>query len=377
MNPPASASHAFGAALRRKLSRYAVLARRHWVMLAVIIAMTAAWQVWLLRRAPGMPRSSSAGQVTPGTASSTDPASPEGVVSVAPAADPAPSRHNRIGKHLLLGLLIALVACGLALLLLDRFDDRLASSTEMIERFAEPVLAQIPNVGHTRRGVVLPLIECEDERYSYAEAFRSLRSSLIFLPNPNEVKTLGITSALGNEGKSTVASNLAITMASAGARVLLVDADLRRGDLAVLFAAKAAGGLVNILHGETSWRDALQTTAVESLSLITRGSLTDSEAELWQRPIPETLVAEFKKDFDTVIFNTAPVFGAHDATKLAAQCDGVIIVVRAQVTSARSTRTALASLRQNGAKILGLVLNSVDPETPDYYYYQYPKQRAT
>ncbi len=119
-----------------------------------------------------------------------------------------------IGKHLFIGLFAGLVIGSLMLFLLDRSDDRLSTSSEVIQHFSEPILGQIPNVTDTRKETGLPLLQLEDERYSFAESFRSLRSSLIFMPNQSELKTLLITSAIPNEGKSTVASNLAITMAA-------------------------------------------------------------------------------------------------------------------------------------------------------------------
>jgi len=279
-------------------------------------------------------------------------------------------------KHLLIGLVGGLVVGSVILLLLDRADDRLASSTEMIEHFSESILGQIPNVTETRSAFGLPLLQDEDERYTYAEAFRSLRSSLIFMPNQSELKTVLITSAIPNEGKSTIASNLAITMAAAGARVLLVDADLRRGDLAKLFDTDGHAGLTNILRGETPWKAAVQPTKYATLSLIPCGPATNQSGELLLRPLLIGLLDEFKKNYDLVIFNTAPILAADDTPTLAPNFDGTLMVVRAQFTSARLTKTALNALYQRQVNVLGLILNAVDTETPDYYYYRYPKYYA-
>jgi len=153
-------------------------------------------------------------------------------------------------KHLLVGLIGGLVLGLIVLVVMDRSDDRINSSTEMLDHFSEPILGQIPNVADSRNDAGLPLLQSEDERYTYAEAFRSLRSSLIFMPNQTELKTILVTSAIPNEGKSTIASNLAVTMAAAGARVLLVGMAVPPNygrkygdDFAALFAsvAKAEG----------------------------------------------------------------------------------------------------------------------------------------
>ena len=291
------------------------------------------------------------------------------------ATSPKPVSPKTL-MHLLIGLLGGLLIGSIILVFLDRADDRLSSSTEMIEHFSEPILGQIPNVADTRGESGLPLLQAEDDRYTYAEAFRSLRSSLIFMPNQTELKTILITSAIPNEGKSTIASNLAITMAAAGARILLVDADLRRGDLAQLFDNDGKIGLTNLLRGEGPWQSAVLQTKYPTLSLIPRGPVTNQSGELLLRPTLLGLLDEMKAAYDLVIFNTAPILAADDTSTLAPNFDGTLMVVRAQFTSARLTKNALNTLYQRQVNILGLILNAVDVETPDYYYYRYNQYYA-
>jgi len=264
----------------------------------------------------------------------------------------------------------------IVLFLLDRADDRLASSSEMIEQFTEPILGQIPDVADSRTLQGLPLLQEEDERFMFAEAFRSLRSSLIFMPNQTELKTLIITSAIPNEGKSTVASNLAITMSNAGAKVLLVDADLRRGDIAALFDTDGRQGLSNVLRGEVPWRTCIQEVRNRRLHIIPRGPVTNQSGELLLKPIVPKLLEEWKSTYDLVIFNTAPILATDDTPTLAPNFDGTLMVIRASFTSARLTRNALNSLYQRQVNVLGLIMNCVDTELPDYYYYRYPKYYA-
>ena len=291
------------------------------------------------------------------------------------ATAPLPVPRGTV-KHLLLGLLAGLGSGGLILFLLNRSDDRIASATEVLQHFSEPLLGQIPDVSDSRNASGLPLLDAEDERYTYAEAFRSLRSSLIFMPNQAELKTLIVTSAIPNEGKSTLASNLAVTMAASGARVLLVDADLRRGDLAQLFDIDGKQGLTNILRGETQWKDVIHTTKFPSLSVITRGPVTNQSGELLLRPAMQTLLDEFKDSFDLTIFNTAPILAADDTPTLAPNFDGTLMVIRAGFTSAHLTKNALDTLYQRQVNVLGLILNAIDAEMPDYHYYRYPKYYA-
>jgi capsular exopolysaccharide synthesis family protein len=313
---------------------------------------------------------SSMATISQGTSASPDP------WVVMQKASPAVEVPRKLAKQLIVGALAGFVIGMIILLVLDRADDRLSSSTELLEHFSEPILGQIPNVEESRNASGLPLLHPEDERYTYAEAFRSLRSSLIFMPNQSELKTLLVTSAIPNEGKSTVASNLAITMAAAGAHVLLVDADLRRGDLAQLFGVDARVGLSNILRDEIDWRSAVIQTEYPTLSLISRGPVTNQSGELLLRPTLLNTLDEFKDAFDLVIFNTAPILATDDTPTLAPNFDGALMVVRAQFTSARLTRNAINALCSRQVNVLGLILNYLDAETPDYYYYRYPKYYA-
>jgi len=302
-------------------------------------------------------------------------ASPDPFVVMQKATPPKEVPLGAI-KHLLIGLIGGFVVGMVILIVLDRADDRITSSTEMLNHFSEPILGQIPNVIDSRTDHGLPLLQPEDERYTYAEAFRSLRSSLIFMPNQAELKTILVTSAIPNEGKSTIASNLAITMAASGARVLLVDADLRRGDISQLFDIDGRLGLTNILRGEVHWKETVQRSRLATLSIIPCGPATNQSGELLLKPELLNLLEEFKDTFDLTIFNTAPILAADDTPTLAPNFDGALMVVRAQFTAARLSKNALNSLYQRQVNVLGLILNCIDTEMPDYYYYRYPKYYA-
>ncbi len=295
------------------------------------------------------------------------------VLQHATPATPVPAGTMR---HLLMGVLGGLVLGLVILGALDRADDRMTSSSEILDQFSEPILGQIPNVADSKNSVGLPLLQPDDERYAYAEAFRSLRSSLIFMPNQTDLQTVLITSAIPNEGKSTIASNLAITMAAAGARVALVDADLRRGDLASLFDLDGRTGLSNILRGEVTVEEAQQETRYPRLTLIPRGPVTNQSSELLLLPTLNALLDNLRAHYDLIVFNTAPILATDDTPSLSPSFDGTLMVMRAQFTSARLTQNSLNALYQRQVNVLGLVLNCIDTEMPDYYYYQYPKYYA-
>lgn len=296
------------------------------------------------------------------------------MVSIMEQATPPKQVPPGFVKHLLIGLILGTIAGGAILFLIDRADDRISSSTELIEYFSEPILGQIPNVETSRVETGLPLLQHDDERYSFAESFRSLRSSLIFMPNQGELKTLVVTSSIPGEGKSTIASNLAITMALAGARVLLVDADLRRGDIASLFDVDGRLGLSSVLRGEVEWKAAVQKSKHHpTLTLLPRGPVTNQSGELLLVPAFEPMLRDFKNEFDLTIFNTSPILATDDTATIAPNFDGTLMVIRAQFTGAHLAHNSLNALYQRQVNVLGIILNCVDTEMPDYYYYRYPK----
>ena len=144
----------------------------------------------------------------------------------------------------MVGLVLGLVI----LLLLDRVDDRLNSFTELEELFDEDVLGQIPRERKPPRGGILPFVQADDQRHPFVESYRNLRSSLLYMAQTGtRPHTLLVTSSVPNDGKSITAANLAITLAMGGARVLLVDADLRKGTLHNRFNIKADTGLFEVL----------------------------------------------------------------------------------------------------------------------------------
>jgi Mrp family chromosome partitioning ATPase len=153
-------------------------------------------------------------------------------------------------------------------------------------------------------------------------------------------------------------------MANAGARVLLVDADLRRGDIAALFDIDGRQGLSNVLRGEVNWKACIQKGRKECLHIIPRGPTTNQSGELLLLPIVPKLLEEWKAAYD---------LATDDTPTLAPNFDGTLMVIRASFTSARLTRNALNALYQRQVNVLGLILNCVDTEVPGYYYYQYPK----
>lgn len=303
--------------------------------------------------------------------------SPESVTIMEPASR-AVSNQRGGARRIAVACLLSL-GFGLGLLLfLDRLDDRVNSFTELEDLFDETVLGQIPREKARRKGEPLQLLSREDERHAFVEAYRNLRSSLLYADETaRRPRTLIVTSSIPNEGKSITSANLAIVLANSAARVLLVDADLRKGILHARFGLADAPGLSEVLRDERDWRQAVRPTSYPKLDLLPRGGITYQSSELFIGRAITQLLKAAADDYDYVLLDSAPVMAADDVTSLAPHADAVLFVLRAEHTSARVAHAALNLLYQRGARVLGLVFNHVRPRSADYHYYQYKDYYAS
>jgi capsular exopolysaccharide synthesis family protein len=271
---------------------------------------------------------------------------------------------------IVVGLVAGIGAGIIILLLFDRLDDRMNSFSEFQSLFpGEAVLGQVPE--QRNRGDVA-LLRPNDDRHLYAEAFRNVRSSILFKNwQGKPPKTILITSAVPNEGKTTVTSNLAVTMALAGARVLLADCDLRRGGVSELFKLPATPGLSEALRGKLHWRDAVQETSTRNLDLLARGEVFDQTSEMLLSKTAEEMLKEMGEEYDYVIFDSAPVLVADDTASFAPKLDAVLFVVRMSSTMARLSGKALDLLYERQVNIGGVILNRSSSNLKEYTYYNY------
>ncbi len=256
------------------------------------------------------------------------------------------------------------------LVLFDRLDDRMNSFSEFQGLFpSEAVLGQIPE--QRQRGDVA-LLRPNDDRHLYAEAFRNVRSSVLFKNWHGKMpKTILVTSAVPNEGKTTVTSNLAVTMATSGARVLLADCDLRRGGVSELFKLPGSPGFSEVLRGKLHWRDAVQETGIRGLDLLARGEVFDQTSEMLLSKTADEMLKEMGDEYDYVIFDSAPVLVADDTASFAPKLDAVLFVVRLSSTMARLTGKALDLLYERQVNVGGVILNRSTTNLKEYTYYNY------
>ena len=259
---------------------------------------------------------------------------------------------------------------------LGMLRDDFATLAELEEHLSEEVIGQVPAISMKGHRGQLGLQAMEKQRFDFLEAFRNIRSSLLFMGNGKPRPKIIITaSSVPGEGKSTVALYLAATMARTNARVLLVDGDMRRGKLHQVFSSAASPGLAEVLSREIPYPKAIVKTALENLAFLSAGEPKCNPGELVVSAEWDLFLEQARHQFDYILIDTPPILAADDVAALAPKSDGVLFIVRGSFTSARLARTALNTLRQRHARVLGLVLNRVvSSGYRRYHYEQY--QRA-
>jgi capsular exopolysaccharide synthesis family protein len=224
-----------------------------------------------------------------------------------------------------------------------------------------------------------------------AESFRGLRTNIQFKDTANEIKTIVVTSASPQEGKTIVSINLAITMAQAGLKTLLIGSDMRKPLIARVFGVEQTPGLSEILLGNCPWRDAVQTVTdmivgkmsldevlltpgLDNLHLIAAGSIPPNPAELVDSKRLKEFIEEAKTEYDLVLFDSPPILSAADAAILSSKMDGVLLVYRLGTVSRGLLRRSTTQLEQVNCRILGVILNGMKPEvSPDFHHFKYYK----
>lgn len=276
---------------------------------------------------------------------------------------------SNLSQSVIIGLALGL---GVVLLLCLR-DDRFGSLVEVTETFGDNIVGQVPEMPRIAGGELAPLVN-NDDRHGYAESYRNLRSALLYLAvEGRRPKVLLITSAVPDEGKSTVATNLARALALGGSKVLLIDGDLRKGHIHQLLQLQSAPGLSELLRLGEDPQKFIQTTDLSDFAFLSRGSATRNPGDLFLSPIFDQIIAQLREQFDYVLIDSSPVFAADDTATLAPKVDGTLFVVRSRFSHARVVCEALDLLFQRQAMVLGLILNRSNSASRSYYFYKYEK----
>lgn len=298
-------------------------------------------------------------------------------LSILEPASPAKRSYTQAKTMLTQAFIIGL-GLGLgAVFLLTLRDDKFNSMVEVTERFGDAVVGQVPEMPEFAQPGPLVLLHDNDDRHMFAESYRNLRSALLYLTvDGKRPRVLLVTSAVPNEGKSTIATNLARAMALGGSKVLLVDGDLRKGHIHDRLAVQSRPGLHELLRKEDDFQNYIQKTDLPNLFFIARGAVCRNPGDLFLKPFFDGLLVRLREQYDYVVIDCSPVFAADDSSTLAPKVDGSLFVVRSQFTHARAVREALEVLFQRQARVLGLILNRADSTAGTYYAYKYAEYYA-
>jgi capsular exopolysaccharide synthesis family protein len=263
-----------------------------------------------------------------------------------------------------IGLVVAIgVAFGL-----DYMNDTIKTPEDVTRRLKLPFLGLVPSV----RGDKHPVLASSHVPHDFGEAFRSLRTSLMSRFTTDGTKTLLVTSAQPLEGKTTTACNIAMALAYGGARVLLIDADMRRPGLHRPLQLTNERGLSQVLIGQARVRDVIQRTVDPNLLAITAGRTPPNPSELLASERMKTLLSNLSHGpFDWIVIDTPPVLAVTDAVILAPLVSGVTFVVGAEMTRRRLAERALDTIMSARPRFAAVVLNKVDFARNKYYYSRY------
>ncbi|MGB8065105.1 MAG: polysaccharide biosynthesis tyrosine autokinase [Candidatus Sulfotelmatobacter sp.] len=297
--------------------------------------------------------------------------------------------YPNVHRSLVLGFLLALgLAIGLAFVL-ETFDNTVRSLEEVSTVSTLPALGTIPLQlvddvlqkrmltisGDVEPSGILSLITYERPKSEAAEAYRALRTSILLSSFGAPPKVILVTSAMPQEGKTTISANSALVLAQRGSRVLLVDADLRRPGVHRLFGLTPREGLSSVISGSGKIEEAiLPCPEVPSLWILPAGPIPPQPTELLGSTVMRDLIARWRNEFDHIIIDTPPCLAVTDAVLLSPEADRVILVARSGQTTRPALRRACDLLLQVNARVMGIVLNALNLQATGGYYYYYRGQ---
>jgi succinoglycan biosynthesis transport protein ExoP len=276
-----------------------------------------------------------------------------------------PDKKRIMGMGLILGLVLGI---GLAFGL-DLLDQRIHSTEEVSALLGVPVLGLVPNISNQESPSVRGRKVLLEPTSDVSEAYRTIRTAVYFAARDEKTKKLLVTSPAPGDGKTTSASNLAIAMAQAGQRVLLVDADFRRPTMHKIFDIVPEIGLSSVMSGLAPLEKAIYRTEVENLHLLPCGPIPRNPSELLNGQAFADLLEGLERKYDHIVIDSPPVAPVTDARILGALCDETILVLRAEKSTRRLSEHARTSLLSVGANLLGVIVNDVPRNRKGYRYY--------
>lgn len=332
------------------------------------------------QQTPGSTQSSPAATASPtagnGSSGSARPGAGESVIKIqplVPANLPTGPSSPNVRLWAAIGLAIGLILGLLAIFIREIFDQRIRSAATLQEDFGQTVVGTVPVSSGVGEGRLVKSLGRSNMRDNFAvlEAFKELRTNLRFMNPDQPPRVIAVSSCLPGEGKSTVASNLAISIASSGQPVVLVDGDLRRPTVARTFNLLENIGLTDAVVGSAAVADLLQDVeGYPDLKILGSGPIPPNPSEILSSETMLRLMAELSQSH-FVIIDAPPVISITDSAILAAQFDGVLLVVRAGSTTRDEFAKSLDSIQKVNGTVLGCVLNWVPTSKAEGSRYGY------
>ena len=284
-----------------------------------------------------------------------------------PTRPVSPNKRRNFAAGVLFGAML-----GIGLALLRELLDNTVKNRDDLERDTGASVVGVVPFNKSRRDHAA--ISFDTDNSPVAEAFRKVRTNLNFLSVDNPPKLIVITSSIPNEGKSTTAINIGLSLAEAGHNVLLIDGDMRRPSVARYLDLVGSAGFSTLLSGAASIDDVLQQSKFPRLTVLTAGANPPNPSELIGSMAAKKVLSDLRERFDFVIIDTPPLLAVTDGAILAAESDGAIVLVRAGVTKRDQIRQGVGVLNDVGATILGSILSMASTRggsANNYYHYVY------
>lgn len=295
-------------------------------------------------------------------------------VSIIDEASVNESPYNvHILRQFVMGTGAGFLLSSLIIAVMFYFDDTVKSEEEIEKDLKVPILGSVPKSSDKISDQTQDLIICSDPKSSISEAIRTLRTNLQFSSIDKQMKTILVTSSVPGEGKSFVASNLAVALANSGKKVLLVDCDIRKGRQHHIFGSPNKKGLSNLLLEDVGqvYRTYINNSKIPNLYLMFKGITPPNPSELLNSEKNKKLVKSLSNIFDVVIFDGAPINGLADSLVVSTLVDGVILVTAQKQTAKTLLEEAKKNLDNVNANIMGIVLNKTDKSKSKYYGHYY------
>ncbi|MBW2639563.1 MAG: polysaccharide biosynthesis tyrosine autokinase, partial [Deltaproteobacteria bacterium] len=281
-----------------------------------------------------------------------------------------PSKPNR-KRNILLGIIMGLFGgVGLALFL-EYLDNTIKTPDDVEDKYNLPVLTTVSKIKDKTK--TLYKLVLDEPSSAFAESFKSLRASIMLSSSDSPPKTILITSMAPKDGKTTIASNLAMAIAGSGSKVLIIDCDLRRPMLHQVFGLENKTGLSTFISG-TSGITIIRDGLPENLSIIPSGPIPPNPSELMISKRLKDLIRSLKNKYDFIIFDTPPIISVSDTLIISKIVDASLIVTRFGKTTYEMMSYGMKQLAGIEAKVIGTVINAVDEKKSGYYYYHYNKE---